>query len=67
VLATAIRIHACFETDVRAVVAADDRLRPIAKILGSAAWSFRIVLTNLHDITVAKIDMEFFKSVSRAP
>jgi len=35
--------------------------------LGSAAWSFHVILTNLHDITVAKIDMEFFKSVSRTP
>ncbi len=67
VLAAAIRIHARFESNVRAVVAGDNRLRPIAKILGGASrplpWpavALRrrgISRVNIDGVNVVNVDM----------
>ena len=66
-LAAAIRIQARFEADVRTVVARDDCSCPIAKELRGATRLIFIVMVDLDNIRVAKIDMKFFESIRRAP
>src|SRR5438477_5900669 len=64
-LAAPIRIHARFEADIRAVIARDNRLRAIAKILSRAArpfFRFRRI-----NIDIAKIDMQLLETVGRTP
>src|SRR5207249_10619890 len=77
VLAAAIRIHARFESNVRAVVAGDNCLRPIAKILSgtprplpwpAVALRRRLISrVDINGIDVLNVDMQLFESISRTP
>ena len=53
-LAAPIRIHTRFETDVWAVIARDNRLRAVAKILSRAARPLLL----FGRIDIDKIDMQ---------
>src|SRR5438067_1334276 len=68
-LATAVRIYARLEPDVRAVVPRDDRFRLVAKELRLAPRPlfFFAGRIDLDHVRIAEIDMQLFKPVRRIP
>ena len=67
VLAAAIRIQACFKADIRTVITGDDRSRSVAKILRRRRGRLFGLAVDVDYVRVGQIDMQFFKSVRRAP
>ena len=66
-LTSAIWIQARLKANIRAVIACDDRFGSVTKILCSRARTLLIGELDIDKIGIRKIDMEFFKSVGRAP
>src|SRR5207244_10374049 len=67
VLATAIRIDARFEPDIGTLIARDDGLGVVAKILRRAPRFFLLIRIGIDNIDIGKIDVELFETISRAP
>jgi len=67
VLATAIWIYACLETNIWAFVSRDDASRTIAKILRHRSRPLPWRKIDLKNINVTKIDMELFEAVGWTP
>ena len=69
VLATAIRIDARLESDVRTVVARDEGLRGIAKVLRGPAAGRSLVSKYRHrqDPSRQDIEMKLLEPIGRAP
>ncbi len=66
-LATAIGIDARFESDIRALIARDDCLRVVAKILRHSPRLFVFFRIGVDNIDIGKIDMELFETIGRTP
>ena len=64
VFAAPIRIHTRFETDVRAVIARDNRLRAVAKIPGRAARPF-LLFRRIDIDNTGTIDMQLLETIGR--
>ena len=67
VLAPAIWVQARFEADIRARIARDDRSCSIAKILCRAPRFLFGVVVKIDNVRIGQINMQFFKTVCRAP
>src|SRR5438552_11459042 len=67
VLATAIRVHARLETDIRTAIARDDRFRAIAEKLRRPPRPHRVARVGIDNIDIIMIDMELFETICRAP
>src|SRR5713101_382588 len=67
VLATAIRIDARFEPDIRTLIARDDGLGVVAKILYRAPRLLLLIRIGIDNIAIGKIDMEILETIRRTP
>ena len=67
VLATAIRIDAGFETDIRTLVACDNGFRAVPKKLRRTLRPRLVSGIDIDNIDIGKIDMQLFEAVGRAP
>ena len=66
-LATAIGIDARFEPDIWTLIARDDRLGVVTKILRRAPRFFLLIRIGIDNIDIGKIDMQLFETIRRAP
>jgi len=66
-LASAIGIETCLKTDIRAVIASDDRFGSVTKILCSAAGLLVSVGVDVDNIEVINIDVQCFEPIGRTP
>ena len=67
VFAAAIRIDACLETDVRAVISGDDRFSSIAKKLRLPPRPSFPLGIGIYEVDLVYIHVQLFESVSWTP
>ena len=67
VLATAIRIQARLKTNIRTVVARDNRFRAVAKILRFAPRPLFHRRNRIDNVGIRYINMKFLEAIGRAP
>src|SRR6516164_4246803 len=66
-LASAIGIETCLKTDIRAVIASDDRFGSVAKILCSGAGPLISVRVGVDNIEVINIGVQCFEPICWTP
>ena len=66
-LAASIRIKACLEADIWTVVTSDDRFGSVAKILRLASRSLFRSRSDIDNIEIILIDVQFLEAICGTP